>query len=148
MDDHAPPDAGEPLSPADEELIDHAEAVVADAFDPDWFGGAPMVGAALRGASGDVYTGVSIPAGVGRASTCAEPAALSDAVIAGEGGLDASVAVRHPLPEEDREFEVVSACGVCREQLCDYDPDLWILFPTTDGPRKERVEALLPTRHW
>lgn len=148
MDDVAEPDTGSPLSPADEELIDRAEDVVSAAFDPEWFGGAPVVGAAVRGGSGEVYTGVSLPAGVGRASVCAEPGAVSNAVAAGEDGLQTSVAVRHPLPDEDREFEVVSACGVCRELLYDVDPGVAIAFPTEAGPRKSPVEALLPTRHW
>lgn len=146
--DVADPGRGASLSAADEELIASAESAVADAFDPDWLGGAPMVGAALRGASGAVYTGVSLPAGVGRASNCAEPGALSNAVQGGETGLETSVAVRHPLPDEDREFEVVSACGVCRELLCDFDPDAHVAFPTTEGPRKAPVADLLPTRHW
>lgn len=148
MDDVAAPDTGSPFSPDDEELRNRAESVVADAFDPEWFGGAPIVGAAVRGGSGAVYTGVSLPAGVGRASACAEPGALSNAVAAGEDTLEASVAVRHPLPDEDREFEVVSACGVCRELLCDFDPSVAVAFPTETGPRTAPVEALLPTRHW
>jgi cytidine deaminase len=148
MDDVADPGTGSPLSPVDEELIERAQQTVAEAFDPEWFGGAPMVGAALRGESGSVYTGVSLPAGVGRASVCAEPGALSNAVEGGEEGLAASVAVRHPLPDEDRDFEVVSACGVCRELLYDFDPGVEILFPTTADPRKAPVEELLPTRHW
>jgi cytidine deaminase len=148
MDDVADPETGSPVSEADGELIERAERTVAEAFDPEWFGGAPMVGATLRGESGSVYTGVSLPAGVGRASVCAEPSALSNAVEGGENGLEASVAVRHPLPEGDRDFEVVSACGVCRELLCDFDPGVEIAFPTEAGPRKAPVEALLPTRHW
>lgn len=148
MDDYAPPDAGTSLEPGDEELIDNAEAAVEAAFDPDYLGGAPMVGAAVRGDSGAVYTGVSVPAGAGRASTCAEPAALSNALQAGEAGLEASVAVRHPLPDEERSFEVVAACGACREQLWDFDPGVAVLFPTAEGPRKAPVEDLLPGRHW
>jgi cytidine deaminase len=148
MDDLATPGTGSPLSDADEELIECAERAVSQSFDPEWFGGAPMVGAALRGESGSVYTGVSLPAGVGRASVCAEPGALSNAVEDGEEGLETSVAVRHPLPDEDRDFEVVSACGVCRELLCDFDPGVEIAFPTEAGPRTAPVEALLPTRHW
>lgn len=148
MDDAVDPETGASLSPADEELIERAERTVAESFDPEWFGGAPMVGGALRGDSGETYTGVSLPSGVGRASVCAEPSALSNAVEGGEDGLEASVAVRHPLPEEDRNFEVVSACGVCRELLYDFDPGVKVLFPTTEEPRKATVEDLLPTRHW
>lgn len=118
------------------------------AFDPDYFDGGHVVGAAVRTEEGDVFAGVSQSAGVGRASVCAEPAALSAARIQGAQGFETSAAVRHPLPGEDREFEVVSACGVCRELLCDYDETCRVVFPTSDGPRKLPVAALLPTRHW
>jgi cytidine deaminase len=136
------------LTAADETLIESAQAVTKQAFDPDHFGGAHMVGAALRTADGSVYTGVSMPASVGRASACAEPSAINAAIVDGKTDFETSVAVRHPLPDEDREFEVTSACGVCRELICDYDENTGIIFPTENGPSKARVIDLLPTRHW
>ncbi|WP_273834884.1 cytidine deaminase [Halococcus sp. PRR34] len=148
MDVQPPPSDAELLTDPGQRLVEHAREATETAFDPEHFHGAHMVGAAVRTTDGDVFTGVSQPAGVGRASVCAEPSALSAARIAGADGFAASAAVRHPLPDEDREFEVVSACGVCRELLCDYDESCAVIFPTTDGPRKAPVESLLPTRHW
>lgn len=148
MDVTPPPDEAEPLTDADERLVDRAREATEAAFDPDHFDGAHVVGAAVRTDDGGVFTGVSQPASVGRASVCAEPSALSAARIEGARGFETSVAVRHPLPGEDRGFEVVSACGVCRELLCDYDETCRVVVPTTGGPRKLPVAALLPTRHW
>lgn len=148
MDIESSPPAAEPPTEADENLIERAREATEAAFDPAHFDGAHVVGAAVRTDAGDVYTGVSQPASVGRASVCAEPSALSAARIDGAEGFDASAAVRHPLPGEDRELELVSACGVCRELLADYDESCAVLFPTTEGPRKAPVRALLPTRHW
>jgi cytidine deaminase len=148
MDVQPPPADAEALNEADRRLVDRAREATETAFDSDHFDGAHMVGAAVRTAGGEVHAGVSQPASVGRASVCAEPSALSAARIAGASDFDASVAVRHPLPDEDRDFEVVTACGVCRELLCDYDESCAVVFPTTDGPRKASVESLLPARHW
>ncbi|PSP70981.1 cytidine deaminase [Halobacteriales archaeon QH_9_66_26] len=148
MNIQPPPSNGEPLTDPDRQLVERAREATDTAFDPAYFDGAHMVGAAVRTDDGDVFTGVSQPAGVGRASVCAEPSALSAARIAGADGFAASAAVRHPLPDEDRDFEVVSACGVCRELFCDYDGSCAVIFPTTEGLRKAPVKSLLPTRHW
>ena len=148
MDVQPPLSDAEPLIDPDRRLIERAREATEAAFDPAYFEGAHSVGAAVRTDGGEVFTGVSQPAGVGRASVCAEPSALSAARIAGADGFAASAAVRHPLPDEDREFAVVSACGVCRELLCDYDESCGVIFPTTGGLRKASVESLLPTRHW
>jgi|AntDeeMetageno50_2_1112565.scaffolds.fasta_scaffold04661_2 cytidine deaminase len=148
MDIQPPPSDAEALTDPDRQLVERACEATAAALDPAYFDGAHMVGAAVRTTDDEVFTGVSQPASVGRASVCAEPAALSAARIAGADGFAASAAVRHPLPDEDREFELVSACGVCRELLCDYDESCAVIFPTTEGPRKTPVESLLPTRHW
>lgn len=137
-----------PLTAADETLIETARTATEQAFDPDHFGGAHMVGAALRTADGSVYTGVSMPASVGRASVCAEPGAINAAIVDGKTDFETSVAVRHPLPNEDRDFEVTTACGVCRELICDYDENTEILFPAENELAKARVIDLLPTRHW
>lgn len=136
------------LTAADETLIESAQAVTERAFNPNHFDGAHMVGAALRTADGSVYTGVSMPASVGRASVCAEPSAINAAIVDGKTEFETTVAVRHPLPDEGREFEITTACGVCRELICDYDANTDVIFPTETEPAKAQVIDLLPTRHW
>lgn len=140
--------ATQPLTDADEKLIDHATEATKTAFDPEKWGGAHIVGAALRTDSGEVYTGVSMPASVGRVSMCAEPVALGSAIADGKTEFATSVAVRHPLPDENRDFEVVPACGVCRELLADYGSDIEIIVPHDGELRKADALALLPTRNW
>ena len=132
----------------DQRLVEDAREATETAFDPDRWGGAHLVGAAVRTADDSVYTGVSLPASVGRASMCAEPVAFGAAVADGATAFDAVVAVRHPLPEEDRGFEVVPPCGACRELVVDYGEDIAVVVPHEGERRTARAAALLPTRNW
>lgn len=136
------------LTEADEALVEQATTVTKRAFTPDRWGGAHMVGAALQTAKGEVFTGVSLPASVGRVSMCAEPVAIGAAIAAGVHDFETIVAVRHPLPDEDRDFEVVAACGACRELIADYGNETEIIVPRDQGLRKAQAIDLLPTRHW
>ncbi|MFB6198226.1 MAG: cytidine deaminase [Halobacteriaceae archaeon] len=136
------------LSKADRELIKRAEEVTRTAFDPDQWGGAHLVGAALRTTDGKTFTGVSLPANVGRVSSCAEPIAIGAAIANGHDAFDTIVAVRHPLPGESRDHEVVPACGACRELIADHGDDTDVIVPRDDGLAKVRAIDLLPTRTW
>lgn len=124
-----------PLDPVDDALVDRAAAAARAAFQPGdegrFDGDAHVVTAAVETASGDVYTGTSLPASVGRASTCAEPAALGSAVAAGDHEFVRVVAVE--APRDGRDARVVSPCGVCRELLADYGDDFRVLVRTDDG---------------
>jgi cytidine deaminase len=135
------------MEAAEVEVLAAAAEATRRAFDPERWGGAHMVGAALR-ADGDVFTGVSLPASVGRASMCAEPVALGRAIEAGARELETVVAVRHPLPGEDREFEVTPPCGACRELLSDYGREATVLVPGDTGLERRTLAALLPDRTW
>lgn len=131
----------EPLSAADHRLVEAARAVLLRHYRPFWH----MVGAALRGRDGRVWTGVHLGATVGRLSICAEAVALGRAVMDGDGTIECAVAVRHPKPEESvREISVVPPCGACRENLMDYDPGAMVIVPTADGLRRVPVRSLLP----
>src|SRR6056297_1301034 len=132
----------------DLQLIERAEAATRTAFDPDRWGGAHMVGAALRTTDGRIFTGVSMPSNVGRTSMCAEPVALGSALGDGVDDFETIVAVRHPLPDETRDFEVVPACGACRELVADYCHEIEIIVPHEDELRKAEAIDLLPTRNW
>jgi cytidine deaminase len=136
------------LATENRHLVETAAEVTERAFDPDRWGGAHMVGAALRAADGEVFTGVSLPASVGRASMCAEPVALGNAAAAGEREFEAIVAVRHPLPDEDRGFEAVAACGACRELIADYGPEIAVVVPDDGTLTTRSAMDLLPGRTW
>lgn len=136
------------LTDEDERMIETAAEVTKTAFNPDRWDGSHMVGAALRATDGRVFTGVSIPSHVGRTSMCAEPIALGSALAEGKRDFEAIVAVRHPLPDEDRDFEVVPACGACRELITDYGHGISIIVPHDSTHKKIEAIDLLPTRNW
>lgn len=136
----APSGAGLLTGP-DHELIEAAREVLLRHYRPFWH----MVGAALRGRDGRIWTGIHLGATVGRLSVCAEAVALGRAILEGDGTVETAVAVRHPKPEESvRDIAVVSPCGACREMLLDHDPESQIILPGLDGLVKLPVRALLP----
>lgn len=140
-----------PLSPADDSLIDHAKELNRETFDPELFDGAHIVAASVRTADGTFHDGVSLPASIGRASTCAEPGALSAAIAAGyeRNDIEACVAVAYPMPEHDEdEQRPIPPCGVCRELLADYNPEMRVVVPVDDEVRTGRAGDLLPVRPW
>lgn len=138
-----PPHSGGavPLSAEDEALVEAARAVLRQHYRPFWH----MVGAAMRGQDGRVWTGIHLGATVGRLSVCAEAVALGRAILEGDGTVHTAVAVRHPKPEETvREIAVVPPCGACREMLLDHFPDSRVILPGPDGLVTLPVRALLP----
>ena len=144
----------ESLSAAEESLLARAKAVNAETFDSAFFDGAHIVAASVRTSDGAVFDGVSLPASIGRAATCAEPGAVSSAIAAGysHDDLEACVAVAYPMPEHDADdARVVPPCGVCRELLADYNPEMRVLVPPeedTEPVRAARATELLPNRPW
>lgn len=96
------------------------------------------VGAALRAASGRIFTGVCIDAACG-IGFCAEHAAAAAMVTAGESRITDMVAV-------DSDGRILPPCGRCRElvvQLDQANAETRVLLPS--GARTMR--ALLPD-HW
>ena len=133
-----------PLSKADRALIDAASDAIRKRYRYDW----QEVGAALRLRSGEIFTGVSLDAYLGRMAVCAEAVALGQAVTEGYSGIDTIVAVRHPAPDEkEREIAVVSPCGACRELIADYDRNARVIVPGPDGPESVKIDELLPNKY-
>jgi len=140
-----------PLTDADDALLDHATTLNRETYDSEFLDGAHIVSASVRTADGSVYDGVSLPASIGRASTCAEPGAVSAAIAAGHSGeeIEACVAVAYPLPEHDAdEQRPIPPCGVCRELLADYNPEMRVVVPRDGEVRTVRAGELLPVRPW
>lgn len=142
-----------PLTDADRELVETAEDVLCDHYHPNRH----TTGAALRTASGAVYTGVSVKAGTNAADLHAEPVALARALMDGHREFDAVAAVQPARGMKDPEdgTRIVSACGVCREVLIAHAPDLWVIVPgghsreqatpeEDESPGKRTVSDLLP----
>jgi cytidine deaminase len=142
------------LDDADRRVVDAAIDAARNAFSPDgegrFDGDAHIVSAAVEAADGDIYTAASLPASVGRASTCAEPGALGAAVANGVHDFERIAAVEHPRGEAD-EFRVLPPCGVCRELLADYGGDVRVVLRADDEDGSlgaTTVDDLLPARTW
>lgn len=135
--------ARSPTEDRDLQLIDAARSVLARRYRPRWH----SVGAAMRGASGRIYTAVNLNARyVGRVDVCAEAVALGMAVAAGEKGIESVVAVqRGDRGSRNPRGRIVAPCGVCREMFNDYAPKMVVLLPGPKGTvLRMHAHELLP----
>ncbi|MBI3452337.1 MAG: cytidine deaminase [Rhodospirillales bacterium] len=106
------------------------------------------IGAAVRTRTGRVYTAVHLDTYVGRASVCAEAVAIGKALAEGDRDIECIVSVRHPRPREaNRDIQIVSPCGICREMLADFARGCTVIVPTEDGVARVPVADLLPNKY-
>lgn len=125
-----------PLSDADQALLGAArDVIVLRGKD-----GVHEVGAALRTASGATFAAVHLEAYVGRVAVCAEAVALGMAAASGDTEVEVIVAV-------NRQGEVVSPCGMCRELVLDYAPEAAVVVPGDSGPEAVPLAGLLPRKY-
>jgi cytidine deaminase len=118
------------------ELRDVALAVRENAYAP--YSGF-KVGAALRGASGVIYSGCNVENVAYPEGTCAEAGAIAAMVAAGETSFTAAYVVAgSPLP--------VTPCGGCRQKLAEFGArDVTVQMATVDGVEQEMsIADLLP----
>ena len=127
------------LTHDDEELIRGAKST-ADALHLD---GIHEVAAALRTASGAVFTGIHIEASVGYADVCGEVAALCNMVSAGSRDLHSIVAVSG---NGRGAYELLAPCGRCRELISDFSSEAWVIVGTLERPYKVRIRELMPLK--
>jgi cytidine deaminase len=106
-----------------------------------------QIGAALLDADGTVHLGLHLDAMVGRAAICAEAGALSAARLATDAPLVAVAAVRYPKPTETTGARIVPPCGLCRELLLDYAPDLRTVISQDGVGRAVPLAGLLPHKY-
>jgi cytidine deaminase len=138
-----------PISAADRELV----AVAVELLRARAVVGRHEVAAALRTRSGGVYRGLHVESSIGRASICAEGAAIAAAAAAGDTEIEAIVAVLDTGDDPDG-WRVVTPCGLCRELISDYAPAATVI--DYDAGREPAVKPvpvteLLPgktTRRW
>jgi len=105
----------------------------------------PLVAAALRMDSGEVYTAQNLIADVGSISMCAEPQAIAQANRHPDRKAAAIVAVYH---QPGRPPKVIPPCGRCREIITDFMPGFVILRdPGTEKLYKVRAGDLLPLKY-
>jgi cytidine deaminase len=96
------------------------------------------VGAALACADGSVYTGCNIENAAYGPSVCAERVAVFKAVSEGKREF-----VRIAVAASTKKF--CAPCGVCRQVLQEFAPDLEVILVNCDGETKELTQRdLLP----
>jgi cytidine deaminase len=135
-----------PLAIADRELVEAAVELLRERAAV----GRHEVAAALRTKSGAVHRGLHVESSIGRASICAEGAAVAAAAAAGDTEIETIVAVL----DTGEGWRVVTPCGLCRELISDYAPEATVI--DYDAAREEPVRPvpvveLLPgktTRRW
>ncbi|HEX2906443.1 MAG TPA: cytidine deaminase [Phototrophicaceae bacterium] len=95
------------------------------------------VGAALRAKDGTIYTGCNVENAAYPATICAERTALVKAVSEGQHEFDLLVVVTRTSG---------SPCGVCRQMLFEFAPDLPVIIGDLDGQihAECRLSDLLP----
>jgi cytidine deaminase len=120
----------------DRELVQIATRLLRDRFSP----GEHHVAVALRCADGSVYTGLHV--GSRRIDICAEAVALGAAMADGHTSFRTCAAVIKMTADD--EPTVTSPCGVCRELLNYYEPELQVLAVDHARVVKTTVGDLLP----
>lgn len=121
-----------PLGAADRELVAAALELLRERAVPRRH----EVAAALRTRSGAVHRGLHVESSIGRASICAEGAAVAAAAAAGDTEIETIVAV---LDTGDG-WRVVTPCGLCRELISDYAPEATVI--DYDAAREEPVKPV------
>lgn len=97
------------------------------------------VGAAVRGANGEIYGGCNVENAAYPEGTCAEAGAIAAMIAAGETRLtEVYVVADAPKP--------VSPCGGCRQKLSEFgDGDVVVTMATVSGEeQKTTIAELIP----
>ena len=120
------------------ELIEAAKDVRKNAYAPySHF----HVGAALKAASGKIYTGCNVENSSYGMTMCAERSAIFKAVSEGERKFEALVIAA----DESSDGELCPPCGACRQVLAEFcGPDLPITLVAGDKRETHKLGALLP----
>lgn len=85
------------------------------------------VGAALLTKSGKIYTGCNIENAAFSPTVCAERTAIFKAVSEGEREFEAIAIVGGPNGELKETGDFTGPCGVCRQVLMEFGPDIKII---------------------
>lgn len=119
-----------------QELVDLARQAARQAYAPE---SGFSVGAAIRAASGAVYSGCNVENASFGVSICAERAALFAAVTAGEREFTALAVAAGLDGRED-----APPCGACRQALVEFSPDMMITYRSGGADVTRPLRELLP----
>jgi len=96
------------------------------------------VGAALRCADGTVYTGCNVESASLLQVVCAERVALLKALSEGRREFTHLAIIAQKRP-------AISPCGLCRQMLFEFAPELMIVLEREDGePVQKPLSSFLP----
>ncbi|RDY23961.1 cytidine deaminase [Romboutsia maritimum] len=99
------------------------------------------VGAALLTKNGKVYTGCNIECASFGGTNCAERTAIYKAISEGEKEIEA-IAIASDNSEKD---ESTYPCGICRQVIIEFGPDIRIITGYTQGKIIEcKISDLIP----
>lgn len=102
------------------------------------------VGAAVRAASGRVYTGCNVECAAFPLGGCAERHAIAAAVLA-EGRSARISAIAISALDEQGHAVAIPPCGGCRQLIFEFGPDAEVVFRGRDGhPAVHAIRGLLP----
>lgn len=101
------------------------------------------VASAFRLADGSVVTGLHVESSAGRASICAESAAVSAAAASGHAVRSIVSVLRRPAGTE----HLIEPCGVCAELLTEHAPGARVWVASRGEHVAVEVGALLPFAH-
>lgn len=126
------------------DLIEKAHAKIAEGFDEKHH----RLVTAILTEEGSVYYGINLQLDkIRRASACSESGAISNVVMNKEHPKLLVAVRKPPVAEPDQETKVVNPCGLCREMLTDYYPNLEVVVSTPDGVKKCVISELLPLKY-
>jgi cytidine deaminase len=130
------------MTNADQELIEAAKLMLKKGFKKGWHG----VAAAIRTKKGKIFTAIHLEASIGRVAVCGEAIVLGKAISEGETDFDTIVTVWYPKDDENKEPIIAPPCGMCRELLSDYQPDISVITQENSNILKVPISQLLPKK--
>ena len=125
----------------EKEMTDTDKKLIAEAKRVREFAYCPYskfaVGAAVLGASGEIYGGCNIENASFSVTNCAERTAIFNAISSGEEDLLAIAVVAEGL-------NPVSPCGACRQVIAEFNSPHILMANLADEVKEMTLEELLP----
>lgn len=120
----------------DQELLNFADKAKENAYVPySRF----QVGAAILTKEGKIFTGCNVENSSYGAAICAERTAAVKAVSEGFRDFDAIA-----ISSSNADKETVYPCGICRQFLHEFNPDLKVICKSPEGFETYRLSELMP----
>ncbi len=123
-----------------QDLLDESAVAMRQAYAPY---SQLFVGAALRSASGKVYSGCNVECGAFGIGSCAERNAIAAAVRAEGAGLRIEAVAISAVDNRDTPM-AIPPCGACRQLIRELGPQAEVVFLGGEGLVDTDINTLLP----